>query len=72
MLHRLQMPLSQKITLGFVFILALIDIAFDILRTVYTVHGGAIAEDLIWDVLEPSIAVVRRSLNPEDLFFSYP
>ena len=64
MLKRLQIPLSQKIGLGAVFLLGAIDTIFDITRTLYTVHGGAVAEDTIWDILEPTIAVMVSSLPP--------
>ena len=62
MLKTLHMPLSQKLSLASIFLIATVDVAFDILRTVYTVDGGAVAIDTIWDILEPTIAVMICAL----------
>lgn len=40
-----------------VFLIATIDVIFDILHTIYTVDGGAIALDTVCDILEPTITV---------------
>lgn len=56
------MPLSRKLGLAALFLIAITDVIFDITRTVYTVHGGAVALDTIWDILEPTIAVIVSSL----------
>ena len=62
MLRRLQMPIGRKLGLAALFLIAITDVIFDITRTVYTVHGGAVALDTIWDILEPTIAVIVSSL----------
>jgi len=62
MLKGLQMQRGQKIGLALLFLVATVDIIFDIMRTIYTVHGGAIALDTIWDILEPTIMVIISSL----------
>ena len=56
------MSMSRKIGLAAIFLIAITDVVFDITRTVYTVNGGAVALDTIWDILEPSIAVIVSSL----------
>ena len=56
------MPMSRKLGLAALFLIAITDVVFDITRTVYTVHGGAVALDTIWDILEPTIAVIVSSL----------
>ena len=62
MLRGLQMPRSRKIGLAALFLIAITDVVFDITRTVYTVDGGAVALDTIWDILEPTIAVIISAL----------
>lgn len=62
MLRKLQMRRSRKVGLAALFLIALIDVAFDIARTVYTVDGGAVALDTLWDILEPAIAVMISAL----------
>ena len=62
MLKGLQIPKAQKITLAGMFCLVCIDIIFDILRTVYTVNGGAVALATIWDILEAEVAVIISCL----------
>lgn len=62
MLRGLQMPTSRKIGLAALFLIAITDVIFDITRTVYTVHGGAVALDTIWDILEPTVAVIISTL----------
>jgi len=62
MLRGLQMPTSRKVGLAALFLIAITDVIFDITRTVYTVNGGAVALDTIWDILEPTIAVIVSSL----------
>ena len=56
------MSMSRKVGLAAIFLIAITDVAFDITRTVYTVNGGAVALDTIWDILEPTIAVIVSSL----------
>ena len=43
MLRRLQMPMSRKLGLAALFLMAITDLIFDISRTVYTVDGGNVA-----------------------------
>lgn len=62
MLRELQMPTSGKVGLVALFLIAITDVIFDITRTVYTVDSGFVAYDKVWDILEPSIAVIISSL----------
>ena len=56
------MPTSRKVGLAALFLIAITDVIFDITRTVYTVNEGAVALDTIWDILEPTIAIIISSL----------
>lgn len=56
------MSMSRKVGLAAIFLIAITDVAFDITRTVYTLNGGAVAPNTIWDILEPTIAVIVSSL----------
>lgn len=56
------MSMSRKVGLAAIFLIAITDVTFDIARTIYTVDGGAVALDTIWDFLEPTIAVIVSSL----------
>lgn len=56
------MSTSRKVGLAAIFLLAVVDIIFDITRTIYTVDGGAVTLYPIWDILEPTIAVIVSSL----------
>ena len=65
MLRNLQMALSQKLGLAAIFAIVIIDIIFDILRTVY--FNSAVLSQFpdvsaVWDLCEPSIAVIVCSL----------
>ena len=63
MLRNLQIRTGQKIGLTLLFLIATIDIVFDILRTTYNLRGGLIGiETIIWDILEPNIAVIISAL----------
>ena len=63
MLKDLQIRLVQKIGLALLFMIATISIVFDILRTYYDIHGGIIMlEVVVWDVLEPIVAVIVSAL----------
>ncbi|MCJ1421266.1 hypothetical protein MMC32_007628 [Xylographa parallela] len=62
MLKGLRISRAQKIGLAAIFLIAFIDILFDILRTIYTVNGGAVGLDTTFDILEPSIAVIISTL----------
>ncbi|TVY71495.1 Satratoxin biosynthesis SC1 cluster protein [Lachnellula suecica] len=62
MLRGLHVTKTQKLGLAAIFALGLADTVFDIVRTVYTVNGGAVALDTVWDILEPAIAVIASSL----------
>ena len=59
MLRKLHMPLTRKLGLIVLFALAVIDVIFDILRTIDTKHGAALT---VWDLLEPTTAVIISSL----------
>ena len=54
------MPIGRKLGLAVLFLIAIIDVIFDITRTVYTVQGVAVT--LNWDILEPTIALIISSL----------
>ncbi len=56
------MSITRKVGLAAIFLIAIIDIALDITRTVYTVNGDAVGLDVIWDILEATIAVIVSSL----------
>ena len=56
------MSITRKVGLAAIFLLAIIDMALDITRTVYTVNGDAVGLDVIWDILEATIAVIVSSL----------
>lgn len=58
MLQKLQMRVPQKLGLAIIFLLALVDITFDIVRIIYTVKG----QSIVWDILEPTIAVIISCL----------
>ncbi|KAF2019510.1 hypothetical protein BU24DRAFT_386445 [Aaosphaeria arxii CBS 175.79] len=64
MLKPMLMPLSQKIGVAFVFSLVFIIIAFDILRTVYTLRMSPKFQDenAVWALMEPTIAVIVCAL----------
>lgn len=72
MLHALQMQMIQKIGLACIFLLATIDILFDILRTVHTVNRDSLTTHaIIWDVLEPTIAVIISCLPSYRALFKH-
>ena len=62
MLRDLRVRPTQKWALVAVFVLALIDVVFDVLRTVYAVQGTAVALHTLWDILEPTIGVMVCAL----------
>ena len=62
MLKRLQMPTRRKIGLAAIFLVATSDVIIDIIRTIYSINGGPVAFNAIWDILEPSIAVIVSAL----------
>lgn len=70
MLKGLQMPTSQKIGLGCLFCLAFVGIAFDILRTVYSIEGESVTLDTVWDTLETQFAVIISCLPTYRSLFS--
>jgi hypothetical protein len=61
MLKKMQMSLFHKLGLAAIFLLATIDIVFDILRTYHTI-GGTTSLSVLWDILEPTIAVVVSTM----------
>ena len=62
MLQGLQMSTSRKVGLAVLFSIAISDVIFDITRTIYSVKGGAFALDTVWDILEPTVAVIVSTL----------
>ena len=58
----LQMRTMQKIGVSSVFLLATVDIIFDIVRTAYTTRQGAVAPYTVFDALVGSIAVIVCAL----------
>ena len=69
MLKKLQMRLFHKIGLASIFLLAWIDVVFDILRTYHTI-GGTTSLSVLWDILEPTIAVVIATMPTYRALFS--
>ena len=62
MLQGLQILIGRKLGLAALSLLSITDVVFDMTRTVYTIHGGADALGTIWDILEPSVAVIESPL----------
>ena len=63
MLKRLQhIPPAQKIGLASLFSIATIVIICDVLRVIYGLGAGVVALATVWDILEPSIAVMISAL----------
>ena len=62
MLKGLQMPTRKKLGLAAIFLVATSDIIIDIIRTVYSINGRPVALNAMWDILEPSIAVIVSAL----------
>ena len=62
MIRTIRLPVSQKLALTALFLLALIDVAFDVIRTVQTLSGSSLSPYTIWDILEPAIAVIICAL----------
>lgn len=63
MLIRLQMRTAQKLGLALVFMLALVDIIVDILRTIYSISEGVVSlHAMIFEILEATIAVIISCL----------
>lgn len=71
MLHTLQMRIGQKLGLAAIFLVALVDIAFDIFRTIYSLSGVA-GLDIMGDILEATIAVIISCLPTYRALFSHP
>ena len=62
-LKDLQMRKRQKLGLASVLCLAVLIVSFDIIRTIISVHGGAVgAQSALWCVLEATIAVIVSCL----------
>ena len=72
MLWGLQMRTIQKISLSCVFLLAVIDIIFDTIRTAYTVRPGFPAPYTDFDALVVSIAVIISALPTYRVLFPSP
>ena len=62
MLPRLQMPRGRKVGLAALFLIAMSDVIFDVVRTLCTVGEVNNKYYTIWDILEPTIAVIVSSL----------
>lgn len=61
-LRSIQLPISKKLGLASVFFLALAIVALDILRIALGDGGGIVSLASLWDVLEPSVAVIVSTL----------
>ena len=60
-LRRLQMPIGRKLGLAALFLIAITDLIFDVIRTLYT--GGKVDNfHTIWGILEPTLAVIVSAL----------
>src|SRR2546421_8182022 len=64
MLRNLRIPLSQKIGLAAIFVLATGDIVIEIPRTIYAIDGTNLKLSIIWSMLEAVIAVIVCGLPP--------
>ena len=62
MLRGLKIRLSQKLGLIAIFSIAIVIVAFDILRTVKSIDGGAFSESALYGILEMTIAVMISCL----------
>lgn len=64
MLNQIPLRLLQKLGLAFVFSLVLVSVALNILRTLYTsaIRPELMDQNLIWSILEPTIAVIICAL----------
>ena len=65
MLKPLQMPRSQKIGLGFLFLIVSIEAAFDILRSAFTLNGYLNKypdAGVVWDLCQPTLAAILCTL----------
>ena len=62
MLKDLQIGVSQKGGLACIFLIATIGIIFDIIRIAIGDGGGALSLAALWNVLEPTIAVIVSTL----------
>ena len=62
MIKGLKMSRGQKIALGALFLLATIDILFDVVRVGVGIGGGIVTSAAIFDVLEPVVAVIVSTL----------
>lgn len=62
MLGKLQMPTSKMVGLACIFSLGFVIIVLDILRIALGDGGGIISLASLWDILEPSIAVIVSTL----------
>ena len=63
MLNTLQMRTGQKIGLALLFLLVIIVIVFDVIRTIYDIRGGLVGvKTVLFDVLEPNITVIISAL----------
>lgn len=54
----MKIPIAQKFGVAGIFSVACIDVTMDILRTVYTDQKLDASLNIVWDLLEPSIAVI--------------
>lgn len=70
MLRKLQMRGAQKLGLAALFLMAAIVIFFDIARIAVGDGGGAISLASLWNMLEPTAAVIISSLIPFRTLFT--
>jgi hypothetical protein len=73
MLKSLQIPKAQKLGLAAIFIIVVIDIVFDILRSVYTASSylsNFPDANAVWALCEPTIAVMICTLPSYRVLFS--
>ena len=62
MLKNMQLPTSKKLGLASIFFLAFAIVVLDILRIALGDGGGIVSLASLWDVLEPSVAVIVSTL----------
>lgn len=64
------MIIPPKLGASAVFLLDIVDIIFDCVRTYYTTRAGSVATSNLWDILELTIAVMLSALTNYQQLFS--
>ena len=62
MLRGLHIRPAQKVGLAALFLICVVDIVFDILRAAFALDGGILSLNILWNMLEPIVAVIVCAL----------